>query len=50
MLLPLDVNVNCRVRRDAGETDIVSRDNNQTDSNTTDNYKSGSSFEEGMLI
>jgi len=47
MLLPLDVNVNCRVRRDAGKTDIVSRDNNQTDSNTIDNYKGGSLFEGG---
>ena len=45
MLLPLDVNINCRVRRDAGVTEIITENNNQTAPDMTDNYRGGSLFE-----
>lgn len=48
MLLPLDVNVNCRVRRNADLTDIVTEDNKGTEPKTEDNYRGGSLFEGGM--
>ena len=44
MLLPLDVNVNCRVRRSAGKTEIVTKDTNVGDTDAKDNYRGGSLF------
>lgn len=48
MLLPLDVNINCRVRRDAGVTEIIADNNNQTAPDEIDNYRGGSLFEGGQ--
>ena len=44
MLIPIDLNVNCRVKRQREKTEIIVEDGNQADTMPEDHYRGGSLF------